>query len=414
MFFYYIFLLFFLVTPIYSFTSTTTRKKTLSTTTTSTITTTTTTTTTSYLSFLLIGDWGGSGVPPYYTPGEEMTAYSMSIIASQTNAQFVIALGDNFYALGLCNNNTLAPYNNTCPNATNPTTGTMYDQRFFSTFENVFTQSSLQIPWYLLAGNHDALGNVSAAIAYSSISPRWKWPNYWYSVKQDIGNNNNEYMELIMLDSTLCYGIWSDSYHEALCAAQLAWFIEQLENSKAHYLLVALHYPAYSACSHGNTLWTIGTILPLAYKYNVTALLAGHDHCQEFIAPPDTGNDLVHIITGTGDGCCYTETNIGNVPNNSLKFLMSSGYNPTNAIGGFTLAQYTDNGLIFTFYNANTSILFTTPILLPRTIINNNTVLAPNYHENGRLRPSEELPHMIYTNKNEISTEFPFFASLSV
>ena len=41
------------------------------------------------------------------------------------------------------------------------------------TFEDIFYQDSLQVPWYVIAGNHDYYGSVEAQIGYSKISSRW-------------------------------------------------------------------------------------------------------------------------------------------------------------------------------------------------------------------------------------------------
>lgn len=42
------------------------------------------------------------------------------------------------------------------------------------TFEQVFTAPGLrELPWFVLAGNHDHAGNVTAQLAYGHRSPRW-------------------------------------------------------------------------------------------------------------------------------------------------------------------------------------------------------------------------------------------------
>jgi hypothetical protein len=46
-----------------------------------------------------------------------------------------------------------------------------------------------------------------------------------------------------MIDTTLCYGIWSDPLHDAMCASQLAWLESELRSSIADFLFVGGHYP---------------------------------------------------------------------------------------------------------------------------------------------------------------------------
>lgn len=112
------------------------------------------------LNFLAVGDWGGDENSPYYTSGQLASVVGMDKIAQQLNSQFVIAVGDNMYHDGVTNE---------------------YDPRFQESFEDVYTPASLQTPWYPVIGNHDSYGNISAQIAYTSLSKRWEFPSEYYS-----------------------------------------------------------------------------------------------------------------------------------------------------------------------------------------------------------------------------------------
>ena len=53
------------------------------------------------LRFVVIGDWGGLPAFPYRTPIEVAVAGRMGDIADSLDAQFILALGDNFYFDGV-------------------------------------------------------------------------------------------------------------------------------------------------------------------------------------------------------------------------------------------------------------------------------------------------------------------------
>jgi len=97
------------------------------------------------LNFLVMGDWGGLPDAPYTTAAEQATAASMNALGGKVGARFTLALGDNFYYDGVLS---------------------LDDQRFNSTFENIFTGSNLQGENFfrVLSGNHDHNGNVSAQV----------------------------------------------------------------------------------------------------------------------------------------------------------------------------------------------------------------------------------------------------------
>ena len=100
-------------------------------------------------------------------------------MAKKRGVRFVLGLGDNFYYNGVKQAN---------------------DARFRDTFENVYKEETLErATWYMTAGNHDHEGNVSAQIAYSRVSRRWYFPDFYYTA----GNGTTKQARRSLLGFTL-------------------------------------------------------------------------------------------------------------------------------------------------------------------------------------------------------------------
>ena len=78
-------------------------------------------------------------------------------MATQLEADRVYLLGDNFYTQGV---------------------SSVDSTRFNETFEQVYTRDLFgDMPFYVVAGNHDWRQSVDAQIAYSGVDPRWNFPS---------------------------------------------------------------------------------------------------------------------------------------------------------------------------------------------------------------------------------------------
>ena len=225
------------------------------------------------LHFLVVGDWGRDG-----TNHQREVAEQMGRTAESIGSRCVISVGDNFYEDGV---------------------QSISDPRWRSSFEEIYSAGSLQVPWYVALGNHDYRGVPQAQIDYAKSSPRWRMPSRYYKVAgSDIGA---PHLDLFVIDTSPLVHKYRDEVPSAIAEnvanqdvpAQLRWLDEQLGTSAAPWKLVIGHHTIYSGGSgHGDTPETKDLIEPLLRKHRVQAYINGHDH------------DLQHVRRGGVDYVC--------------------------------------------------------------------------------------------------------------
>uniref|UniRef100_A0A7E4VGH8 Tartrate-resistant acid phosphatase type 5 n=1 Tax=Panagrellus redivivus TaxID=6233 RepID=A0A7E4VGH8_PANRE len=302
------------------------------------------------LSFLVVGDTGGLPGPLYTSYAQRKVATAMKKVVESEDSKFVINLGDNFYFNGVDN---------------------LQDQRFWKSFESPY--SDLIMPWFVIAGNHDHLGNVTAQILHTNRSNLWTFPSMYYSVRYSFNGAN---VQFVMIDTIQlcgnCIDVDGNSpldwlLHNKLvpdhpddpAAAdkQWAWIEGELANSTADYLFVAGHYPIYSTCEHGPNSCLQDRLDPLLRRYGVTAYLAGHDHDLQLLQHTNEtdGTSLLYVVSGAGSRSDRSTKNSNAVPEGSLFFKYPKGWNPFSQVGlsngGFVEVTLGPQNGTFTYYN---------------------------------------------------------------
>jgi acid phosphatase len=212
--------------------------------------------------FLAFGDWGRDG-KAFQLP----VAEQMGKTAAADHSQFIVVLGDNFYSDGVSD---------------------VEARQWTTSFEEVYTAPSLQVPWYVALGNHDYHTNAEAEVQYTLFSPRWKMPARYYTVTRRIDAATT--VQFFIIDSTPYSEANSPKAAEhgdvlqQDTAAQTKWLEAELKKSTAQWKIVCAHHPIYS-CSgkHGDNGALIETIEPLLEKYCVQVYLAGHEHDMQHL-----------------------------------------------------------------------------------------------------------------------------------
>jgi tartrate-resistant acid phosphatase type 5 len=290
-------------------------------------------------SFVVLADWGGLPVLPYHTLIESSVAKQMGATANAVNSQFTLALGDNFYFDGVKDVN---------------------DKRFAETYEEIFQATSLDTPWYLVAGNHDHNGNVSAQIAYTDAEKRWNFPDYYYNLKFKAAPGAT--VEIVMIDTIqLCGNSDDDFLHKQpkmpndpkarkIADDQWAWIEKTLSASTANYLIVAGHFPVYSVAEHGSTKCLVKKLYPMLHKYRVQAYLCGHDHNLQHIEVNAQNWTTEYLVVGAANFIEDSQAHINTIPKDSLKFYWAD----VLKLGGFGVIQLDENSMTFRFIDAET------------------------------------------------------------
>lgn len=227
------------------------------------------------VSFLAMGDWGRQG-----ELNQRDVAQQMAHAARELDAQFVLALGDNFYPSGV---------------------QSTADPQWRSSFEDVYTAHSLNVDWYVVLGNHDYRGNPQAELDYSKISRRWRLPSRYYSVKREVSRGVTA--EFLFIDTSPFikeYRTEPDKYAVAKTdtAAQRRWLDSTLRVSTAKWKFVVGHHNVYSGGKRPVLEDMERFLVPRLKKYGVTAYICGHEHQLEHIIPE--GSATHYFISGAG------------------------------------------------------------------------------------------------------------------
>ncbi|GAB5557846.1 MAG: metallophosphoesterase [Schleiferiaceae bacterium] len=230
------------------------------------------------LNFYVLGDWGRQG---YYHQKE--LAEMMQKVGAQVEAEFIISTGDNFYDNGVAS---------------------VDDPQWTYSFEEVYMGNHLQVPWYVVLGNHDYRGNVQAEIDYSSISRRWTMPSrYWFTDMEM--EDDSDPSRFFFLDTSP----FEDEYYtekkyyqvaEQDSTAQLNWFKESLANTPDNVWKICVgHHPLYTGGKRRDDKnYVRGHLEPSMDESKVDVYFCGHEHDIQHIKKD--GHPTHHFVSGAG------------------------------------------------------------------------------------------------------------------
>ena len=282
------------------------------------------------LNFIAMGDWGRNGADH-----QKQVAKQMGLTAAEVKAQFIISTGDNFYPSGV-----ISPQ----------------DPSFKYSFEDIYTDFSLQWDWYVVLGNHDYKSNPDAQVAYSKISRRWKMPARYFTKKFPINGDLKNQVLIAFIDTN---PLIPEFYKNAEygpnvkgqdTTAQKRWLVKTLDDKdpSVKWKIVVGHHPMYTGGSRTDgydTKAIRNSLKPILDRYGVDVYLTGHEHSMQYLKPEGKTH---HFISGAAS----EKTPVKLIPEAQM---VASEY-------GFMLFSVTNNQLRVQVLNDEGYIIYSTLI----------------------------------------------------
>jgi len=214
------------------------------------------------------------------------------------------------------------------------------DSEWKDKFENIYTASSLiNIPWYVVSGNHEYHGSVQAILDYSKLSSRWKAPARYYSIEKTIGTTKDKCLFVFidttpLIDKYRTDGSYSDAGKQDI-EKELKWIDSTLVSSTDRWKIVIGHHPVYADTEKAITERTdmqkrVGSILE---DRKADLYICGHIHNFQYIKPE--GKTVNYVVNSSAS--------------ESRKVNKTDGTLFCNPNPGFTVCSVTQENFTFSF-----------------------------------------------------------------
>lgn len=268
----------------------------------------------------MIGDWGDNS--PIGWIRQQNVADIMELWCADKPCDFVMSTGDNFYPDGA---------------------ESVDDRKFDNRWRDVYNGSSINdLPWLISLGNHDHNNdNEVYQLAFAETEPRWELPWLWHKTEIQDGDFN------ILLYAIDTDALRNDKYSPA---EQLADLERALNSSDADWKIVYGHHPPLSVGRRWGDSTIFNQVVPLLEKYDVDALICGHDHNMQHIVRTES-LDIEYVVSGAGGRGKYEYD-----PENG-DTVKELGYEPLFFSDNYGFAGVTINGhtMRVMYYTYNTS-----------------------------------------------------------